>query len=57
MIQIIDRIAITPRGKWVQDLYNKLDIVELDGSSYMCVADGTSTEPPGTGWVLFAEKG
>jgi hypothetical protein len=48
------------RGAWVSGTYNENDAVEYQGSSYVCLANGTTTTPPGTAgvdWDLIAQKG
>lgn len=56
--QNLGRVRIDNKGAWVQGSYDNLDVVTLGGSSYMCVKDGTTTNPETLdGWEVLAEKG
>lgn len=56
--QNLGRVRIDNKGPWVPGTYDKLDVVTLNGSSYMCVKDGTTTEPTTLdGWEVLAAKG
>ena len=56
--QNLGRVRIDNKGPWTTGTYNNLDVVTLDGSSYMCVKDGTTTNPETLdGWEVLAEKG
>lgn len=56
--QNLGRVRIDNKGVWVHGTYDNLDVVTLAGSSYMCVKDGTTTEPTTLdGWEILAEKG
>ena len=51
-------MRIDNKGAWTSGTYNNLDVVTLGGSSYMCVKDGTTTNPETLdGWEILAEKG
>ena len=51
-------MRIDNKGAWVPGTYDNLDVVTLGGSSYMCVKDGTTTNPETLeGWEVLAEKG
>lgn len=51
-------MRIDNKGAWVPGTYDNLDVVTLGGSSYMCVQDGTTTEPTTLqGWEVLAAKG
>lgn len=57
MIQDLGRIAVIHRGEWASDgSYEKLDVVSLGGSSYMCVSP-TTEKPPSASWRTVALKG
>ena len=45
------------RGPWSAGTYNENDVVERNGSSYVCTQNGNTNTPPGTGWDLLVEKG
>lgn len=50
------------KGAWVAGTYNENDAVEYNGSSFVCIANGTTLNPgtpssPNTGWDLLAKKG
>lgn len=56
--QNLGRVRIDNKGLWVPGTYDNLDVVTLGGSSYMCVKDGTTTNPETLdGWEILAEKG
>lgn len=56
--QNLGRVRIDNKGPWVPGTYDNLDVVTLGGSSYMCVKDGTTTNPETLdGWEVLAEKG
>ena len=56
--QTLGRVRIDNRGAWEAGTYDSLDVVTLDGSSYMCVKDGTTTKPDTLdGWKVVAAKG
>ena len=56
--QNLGRVRIDNKGAWVPGTYDNLDVVTLGGSSYMCVKDGTTTNPETLdGWEVLAEKG
>lgn len=51
-------MRIDNKGPWKAGTYDNLDVVTLGGSSYMCVKDGTTTNPETLdGWEVIAEKG
>ena len=51
-------MRIDNKGAWKPGTYDNLDVVTLGGSSYMCVQDGTTTEPTTLqGWEVLAAKG
>lgn len=51
-------MRIDNKGAWVPGTYDNLDVVTLAGSSYMCVKNGTTTNPETLdGWEVLAEKG
>ena len=47
------------QGTWVSQNYVENDVVEFNGSSYICILDTVSNEDPSnpTYWELVAEKG
>ena len=56
--QNLGRVRIDNKGPWVPGTYDDLDVVTLGGSSYMCVKDGTTSNPETLeGWEALAEKG
>lgn len=56
--QNLGRVRIDNKGPWVPGTYDNLDVVTLNGSSYMCIKDGTTTEPTTLdGWEVLAAKG
>lgn len=58
MIQDLGRIAVIHRGEWASgQSYEKLDVVSLGGSSYMCIADSATSKPPSGDWRTLALKG
>ena len=51
-------MRIDNKGAWTPGTYDNLDVVTLEGSSYMCVQDDTATEPTTLqGWEVLAAKG
>ena len=53
----LQKIELTPKGEYDSTkTYTRLDAVTYQGSSYVCLAD-TSTTPPGDSWQLLADKG
>ena len=51
-------MRIDNKGPWTPGTYDNLDVVTLGGSSYMCIKDGTTTNPETLdGWEVLAEKG
>lgn len=55
----LGKIAIRPRGKFVVGTaYEKLDLVEYEGSSYLSIKDTTiAPVDDGIQWMLIAKKG
>lgn len=56
----LGRVSLVPRGAYdAAATYNRLDIVEYNGSSYLVLQDGTTGVAPeeGTSYMLVAEKG
>ena len=56
----LGRVTFIPRGRYAaKETYNRLDLVFHEGSSYVCLVDGTKdTEPvDGVTWMMIAEKG
>lgn len=56
----LGRVSLVPRGAYdAAATYNRLDIVEYEGSSYLVLADGTTGVTPASGssYMLVAEKG
>lgn len=56
----LGRVSLVPRGAYdAAAAYNRLDIVEYEGSSYLVLADGTAGVTPEAGpfYMLVAEKG
>ena len=56
----LGRVSLVPRGAYdAAATYNRLDIVEYEGSSYLVLADGTTGVTPAAGasYMLLAEKG
>lgn len=56
MTKLLSELA---KGAWSgATAYTVGDIVDNDGSSYICIANSTNNEPPNaTYWALLAEKG
>lgn len=53
----VGKVMLTPKGEYDSTkTYIRLDAVTYQGSSYVCLAD-TSTTPPGDSWQLLADKG
>lgn len=51
-------MRIDNKGPWKPGTYDNLDVVTLEGSSYMCVQDDTTTNPETLqGWEVLAAKG
>lgn len=56
--QNLGRVRIDNKGLWKPGTYDNLDVVTLGGSSYMCIKDGTTTNPETLdGWEVLAAKG
>ena len=57
----LGRVRIVPKGTWASGTaYKVLDLVTLNGSSYLCIADVQSSSEPAsdsTHWQLIASKG
>lgn len=56
----LGRVSLVPRGEYdPAAAYDRLDIVEHDGSSYLVLADGVTGVTPAAGpfYMLLAEKG
>ena len=56
----LGRVSLVPRGRYDgAAVYNRLDIVEYEGSSYLVLADGVTGVTPQAGavYMLVAEKG
>ncbi|HHT23176.1 MAG TPA: hypothetical protein GXZ87_07695 [Bacteroidales bacterium] len=55
----LGKIAITPRGEWVQGTeYERLDVVKANGGSYLSLVDNNSAElADETAWMVLAERG
>lgn len=56
----LGRVSVAPRGVYdVSETYNRLDIVEYEGSSYLVLADGVAGVTPaaGTSYMLLAGRG
>ncbi len=55
----IGKVAIVPRGEWKSDVaYHRLDIVTLDGSTYMALKENQNWPVTNeTYWMLIAKKG
>lgn len=56
----LGRVSLVPRGAYeASAVYNRLDIVEHEGSSYLVLADGLTGVTPAAGpeYMLVAEKG
>lgn len=56
----LGRVSLVPRGAYDQkETYNRLDIVEYDGSSYLVLTDGTTGAIPANTppYMLIAGKG
>lgn len=53
-----DGKSINPRGPWNANVvYEPLDLVSIDGGSYVCTQLSKGSRPPGAGWMTSAEKG
>lgn len=56
--QNLGRVAMVNRGEWRSgQIYNRLDIVAYNGSSYTPVKDNVTSQPPSADWTLLAAKG
>lgn len=56
----LGRVSLVPRGAYdAAATYNRLDIVEYEGSSYLVLADGITGVTPedGASYMLVAERG
>ena len=55
----IGKVAIVPRGEWsATTVYDRLDIVTLDGSTYMALDAHQNWPVTNTDhWMLIAKKG
>lgn len=56
----LGRVSLVPRGEYdAAAAYNRLDIVEYEGSSYLVLADGTTGVTPvnGAAYMLIARAG
>ncbi len=56
----LGRVSLVPRGSYdAAATYNRLDIVEYEGSSYLVLTDGVTGVTPedGASYMLVAEKG
>ena len=56
----LGRVSLVPRGAYeASAVYNRLDIVEYEGSSYLVLADGVTGVTPVAGpeYMLVAEIG
>ncbi len=57
----LGRVRIVPKGTWTSNTaYKALDLVTLNGSSYLCIADVQGSSEPAsdfTHWQLIASKG
>lgn len=56
----LGRVSLVPRGEYdAAATYNRLDIVEYEGSSYLVLADGTTGVTPvnGAAYMLIAQAG
>lgn len=56
----LGRVSLTPRGAYdAAAIYNRLDVVAYEGSSYLVLVDGTTGTAPAEGpaYMLLAEKG
>lgn len=56
----LGRVSLVPRGAYsASATYNRLDIVEYEGSSYLVLADGTAGVTPAVGesYMMVAKKG
>lgn len=51
--------VLNPRGEYNGPAeYDRLDVIERDGSSYICLNDGTTGDPPpSVNWMLLSAKG
>lgn len=45
------------KGLWSNGTYLNNDVVQRNGSSYICIEPSTTQEPPGSDWELVAQKG
>lgn len=53
----VGKVMLTPKGEYDSTkTYTRLDAVTYQGSSYVCLAD-TSSTPPSESWQLLADKG
>lgn len=56
----LGRVSLSPRGTYdAAAVYNRLDVVEYEGSSYLVLEDSTTGAIPAEGqaYMLLAEKG
>lgn len=55
---VVGKVVITPKGQYDSaKAYNKLDLVSYQGSSYLCLHDGTTVAPPSDDWQVNGLKG
>lgn len=55
--QILGKVLITFRGEYKSGIYEKLDIVTYNGSSYVSKIDDNNSLPTSNDWQLIALKG
>lgn len=56
----LGRVSLNPRGEYAGgETYDRLDIVQYNGSGWICLKDGTSGATPveGETWMRFADNG
>lgn len=55
---ILGKVSITPRGTWTQKPYERLDLVEFSGSSFISLSDENNAPlTDATKWMPIAKKG
>lgn len=55
----LGRVALRPAGEYQSgQTYDRLDLVRYNGSGWICLKDGTATDPvDGADWMLYVEQG
>ena len=54
----LGKVSICPKGVWTKDtIYDRLDAVSHDGSSYLSLVNNNTAEPSNTtNWLMLAQR-